>query len=186
MRKSNLAEEENHVVIFPKKCTVSNIIQWSHHSFAHGARKMTLNPLRQSSVWNVNVNAVVWHLIHKCVISRKFRWKIEYHKMVVLSRGRSTEPVQYTYRCMYLFGPLLIKKRRSELKHYDAFFTCFSSHVVHIETNNSLDADFVIVAPRRFMFNLSNLIGKLFKYSGCQKWITARIVRNEDPQFLLE
>ena len=33
LRKSNLTEEENHLVILPKKCAVSNmIIQWSHHN----------------------------------------------------------------------------------------------------------------------------------------------------------
>ena len=37
LRQSNLTEEENHPVIFSKKCAVSNmIIQWSHHSIAHG------------------------------------------------------------------------------------------------------------------------------------------------------
>ena len=46
--KLNLTEEENHSVILPKKCVVSNmIIQWIHHSVAHGARGMTLNHLRQ-------------------------------------------------------------------------------------------------------------------------------------------
>ena len=35
----------------PKKCTVSNIIiQWSHHSVALGARRMTLNHLRQRGI----------------------------------------------------------------------------------------------------------------------------------------
>ena len=42
LRKLNLTGEENHPVILPKKCAVSNmIIQWSHHSVAHGARGMT-------------------------------------------------------------------------------------------------------------------------------------------------
>ena len=37
LRQSNLTEEENHPVILSKKCAVSNmIIQWSHHSIAHG------------------------------------------------------------------------------------------------------------------------------------------------------
>ena len=48
LRKSNLTGEENHPVILPKKCAVSNmIIQWSHHSIAHGARGMTFNHLSE-------------------------------------------------------------------------------------------------------------------------------------------
>ena len=41
------------------------IIQWSHHSAAHWARGITLNPLRQRGIWIVNANAIVWYLIHK-------------------------------------------------------------------------------------------------------------------------
>ena len=77
LRKSNLAEEENHPVLLPKKCAVSNmIIQWSHHSVAHGARGMTLNHLRQRGIWIVNANATSRHLIHKCVICHKLREKM--------------------------------------------------------------------------------------------------------------
>ena len=50
-----------------------------------------------------------------------------------------------------MFGPLIIKERRSELKRYGALFTCFSSRAVHIEVTNSLDADSFILALRRFM-----------------------------------
>ena len=50
-----------------------------------------------------------------------------------------------------MFGPLIIKERRSKLKRYGALFTCFSSRAVHIAVSNSLDADSFILALRRFM-----------------------------------
>ena len=50
-----------------------------------------------------------------------------------------------------MFGTLIIKERRSELKCYCALFRCFSSCAVHIELTNSLDADAFILALRRFM-----------------------------------
>ena len=71
LRKSNLTEEENHPVILPKKCVVSNmIIQWSHRNVAHGAWGMTLNHLRQRRIWIVNANAIVQHLVHKCTLHK--------------------------------------------------------------------------------------------------------------------
>ena len=74
---SNLTEGDNHPVILPKKCAVSNMsIQWIHHSVAHGARGMTLNYLRQGGIWIVNDNANVRHLIHKCVICHIIRGKM--------------------------------------------------------------------------------------------------------------
>ena len=111
LRKSNLTEEENHLVILPKKCAVSNmIIQWSHH----------------------NANAFVQHLIHNCIISCKLRGKTGYQKMADLPQERCTEAALFIYCGVDVFGPLIIKERRSELKHYGALFTCFSSRAVHI------------------------------------------------------
>ena len=71
--------------------------------------------------------------------------------MVDLPQERCTEAAPFTYCGVDMFGPLIIKERRSELKRYSALFTCFSSHAVHIEVTNSLDADSFILAPYRFM-----------------------------------
>ena len=151
LRKSNLTGE-NHPVILPKKCAVSNmIIQWSHHSVAHGARGMTLNHLRQRGIWIVNANAIVRYLIHKCVICRKLHGKMGYQKMADLPQEKCPEAALFTYCGVDMFGPLIIKERRSELKRYGALFTCFSSPAVHIEITNSLDADSSILALRRIM-----------------------------------
>ena len=77
LKISNLTEGENHPVILPKKCAVSNMsIQWIHHSVAHGSRGMTLNYLRPRGIWIVNDNVIVRHLIHKCVICHIIRGKM--------------------------------------------------------------------------------------------------------------
>ena len=147
-RKSNLTEEENHTVILPKKCMVSNmIIHWSHHSAAHEAKGMTLNHFRHRGLWIVNANAIVRHLIHKCVTYRKLHEKMGYQKMADLPQERCTEAAPY----VDMFGTLIIKERRSELKRYGALFTCFSSRAVHIEVTNSLDAYSFVLALCRFM-----------------------------------
>ena len=99
----------------------------------------------------MNANAIVRHLIHKCVICRKLRGKRGYQKMADLPQERCTEAAPFTYCGVDMLGPLIIKERRSELKRYGALFTCFSSRAVHIELTNSLDADSFILALRRFM-----------------------------------
>ena len=77
LKISNLTEGENHPVILPKKCAVSNMsIQWIHHSVPHGSRGMTLNYLRPRGIWIVNDNVIVRHLIHKCVICHIIRGKM--------------------------------------------------------------------------------------------------------------
>ena len=50
-----------------------------------------------------------------------------------------------------MFGPHLIKERRSQLKRYGALFTCFSCRAIHIEVTNALDTNSFILALRRFM-----------------------------------
>ena len=154
LRKSNLTEEENHM-----------IIQRSHHSVAHGDRGMILNNLRQRGIWNMNANTVVRHLIHKCVICRKLCGKMGYQKMADLPLERCTEAAPFTYCGVDMFGPLIIKEIRSELKCYGALFTCFSSRTVHTEVTNSLDADSFILALRRFT-TIKGTVRSICSYNG--------------------
>ena len=71
--------------------------------------------------------------------------------MADLPQEICTEAAPRTYCGVYMFGPLIIKERRSGLKLYDALFTCFSSCVMHIKITNPLYADSFILVLRRFM-----------------------------------
>ena len=62
-----------------------------------------------------------------------------------------TEAPRFTYCGVDMFGPHLIKERRSQLKRYGALFTCFSWCAIHMEVTNVLDAIFFILALRKFM-----------------------------------
>ena len=52
----------------------------------------------------------------------------------------------FTYCGVEYFGPFTIKEQMKELKCYCALFTVLSSHAVHIEVANSLDAGSFIMA----------------------------------------
>ena len=71
--------------------------------------------------------------------------------MADLPVERSTEAPPFTYCIVDMFGPHLIKERRSQLKRYGALFTCFSCRAIHIEVTNALETDSFILARRRFM-----------------------------------
>ena len=64
---------------------------------------------------------------------------------------RCTEAAAFTYCGVDLFGPLLIKEKRSELKRYGAPFECVSSRAAHIQVTKSLYTESFILAPCRFM-----------------------------------
>ena len=71
--------------------------------------------------------------------------------MADLPVKRSMEAPSFTYCGVDMFGPYLIKERRSQLKRYGALFTCFSCRAIHMEITNALDTDSFILALRRFM-----------------------------------
>lgn len=141
LRKSNLTEEENHPVILPKKCSVFNMnFQWSPHKIAHGARGMTLNYLRQGGIWIVNARAVVWCLLHKLCYRSQITWKNG-----ITKDGWSTKGGMHSRSSIHILWCRYIQSTDG------ALFNCFSSHIVHIEVTNSLDANFFILALHRFM-----------------------------------
>ena len=82
------------------------------------------------------------------VICWKLREKMGYQKMADLPQEKSTEAAPFTFCGVDMFGPLIIKDRRSELKRCGALFTCFSSRAMHIKVTNSLDADSLILELR--------------------------------------
>ena len=84
-------------------------------------------------------------------IEKQVRGKTGFQKMADLPVERCTEAPPFTYCGVDMFGPYLIKERRSQLKRYGVLFTCFSCRAIHIEVTNTLDTDSFILALRRFM-----------------------------------
>ena len=56
-----------------------------------------------------------------------------------------------------MFGPFIIKQRRSEVKRYGAMFTCVNTRAVRIEVTNSLDTDSFMQAWRRIIARRGNI-----------------------------
>ena len=63
----------------------------------------------------------------------------------------------FTYCGVDLFGPFLVKERRSEIKRYGALFTCLASRAVHIEVVASMEMDSFIMAVRRVIARRGNM-----------------------------
>ena len=90
--------------------------------------------------------------------------------MADLPYCRVAEAPAFTFCGVDMFGPFMIKHRRTQVKHYRVMFTCMSCRAVHIEITPSLDTDSFILALRCliarrgdvqtiFSGNGSNLIG---------------------------
>ena len=57
--------------------------------------------------------------------------------MADLPACRLTETAPFTRCRVDIFGPFIVKQRRSEVKKYGAMFTCVASRAVHIEVTFS-------------------------------------------------
>ena len=112
---------------------------------------MTLNNLRKNGIWVLGANAVVRRIIHKCVTCRKLRGKFGDQKISDLLKERCCEAPPFTHCGVDIFGPFIIRERRSHLKQCCALFTCFLSRTVHIEVTCTMETDSFIQALRRFM-----------------------------------
>ena len=99
-----------------------------------------MNNLRKNGIWVLGANAVVRRIIHKCVTCRKLRGKFGDQKMSDLPKERCCEAAPFTHCGVDMFGPFIIRERRSNLKQYCALFNCFASRPVHIEVTCRIDS----------------------------------------------
>ena len=148
-----LLNHEKHPVILPKKeAIVTLIIQHYHEDIAHLGRTSTLGELRTRGYWIISGGSQVRKLVDHCQHCRGLRGKPENQKMADLPEDRvSTMEPPFTRCGADMFGPFIIRERRSELKRYGIIFTCYSCRGVHIETTTKMDTDSFILALRRFL-----------------------------------
>ena len=155
--KSNLSHELKHPVLVPKYCNISQlIISYYHEKTAHSERGMTINEIRNAGYWIINCNSAVKSLIAKCVICRHLRGSICYQKMADLPRERLFQEPPFSYCGIDMFGPIVVKEGRKEMKRYGCLSTCLSSRAIHIESINSLSIDAFIQALLRFVSRRGN------------------------------
>ena len=83
---------------------------------AHGGHGITLNQIRSSGYWIVGANSAVNNFIFRCVDCCRLRGRIGEQKMADLPACRSTETAPFTHCGVDIFGPFIVKQRRSEVK----------------------------------------------------------------------
>ena len=150
LRFTNLYSVFKHPVVLPRGAHATTLlILDSHAKVKHQGRGMTINEVRARGYWIVGLNSEVKALIRKCVICQALRGSTQTQKMADLPADRAECAPPFTYCGVDLFGPFLVKERRSLLKRYGTIFTCLSSRAIHIEMAYSLSADSFIQCLRK-------------------------------------
>ena len=102
--------------------------------------------------WVLGARVAIKRVIRKCFFCQIRRAKLLYPYMADLPAGRVAygEP-PFTFCGVDLFGPILVKVGRKQLKRYGVLFTCLTIRCVHIEVVDYIDTDSFINALRRFI-----------------------------------
>ena len=152
LRFTSLYSALKHPIVLPKGAHVSSLLIHDCHSATkHQGRGMTINEVRARGYWIIGLNGLVKKLIQNCVTCRALRGAMSGQKMADLPADRAECSPPFTYCGVDIFGPFLVKERRSEVKRYGAIFTCLASRAVHIEMTYNLTTDSFIQTLRKFM-----------------------------------
>ncbi|XP_043956787.1 uncharacterized protein LOC122822295 [Gambusia affinis] len=149
---SAMPEEAVHPAILSKDMHISRLILRNiHEQSGHSGRNYVLSQLRQK-YWIPKAHSAVRKLLSNCAVCRKLHGKPGEQKMSDLPQDRVLpDSPPFTNTGVDFFGPIEIKRGRSNVKRYGVLFTCLAIRAVHIEVAHSLDTDSCINAIRRFM-----------------------------------
>ena len=156
LKHTQLDNNEKNPIILSGHHHVSTLLARHYHEqVKHQGRHFTEGAIRASGLWIVGGKRLINSILHKCVICKKLRGKMEEQKMADLPPERLNTSQPFTYVGLYVFGPWTVIARRTrgghaERKRWAMLVTCMSTRAVHIEVLESMDTSSCINALRRF------------------------------------
>ncbi|XP_070402814.1 uncharacterized protein [Nothobranchius furzeri] len=156
LKHSQLTCEEKNPVILPKDSHISLLLVRHHHEqVRHQGRHLTEGAVRAAGLWILGGKRLINSVLHKCVMCRRLRGRLEEQRMADLPPERLKVCPPFTYVGLDVFGPWSVVTRctrggQAESKRWAMMFSCLSSRAVHIELIESMDASSCINALRRF------------------------------------
>nr|CAB3263156.1 uncharacterized protein LOC104265735 [Phallusia mammillata] len=152
LEKAPVSYEARHPAILPhNSCLTNLIITDFHQRVGHSGLNHTLTTLNQR-FWIVGGAVAVRRALSRCLKCRRRDAKPAKQLMSELPPARLQMNVHpFAYTGVDYFGPLLIKRGRSEVKRYGCLFTCLTTRAVHLEVACDLSTDAFVNALRRFI-----------------------------------
>jgi hypothetical protein len=152
LRKAVLPESQRHPIILPKYHHVVDLIIRSYHeSSGHTGREHVLSLVREQFCV-ISGRQAVRRVLQKCFTCRRNSAQPATQLMADLPSCRlQADHPPFTYLGVDLFGPIIIKRGRTEYKRYGCLFTCLTVRAIHLEVCQSLETDSFINALQRFI-----------------------------------
>ena len=157
LRNSVLPRDICNPVILLANSHITRLITINiHEKTSHQGRHLTEGAIRNQGYWIVGAKRLVSSVIHRCVMCRKLRGRLESQKMADLPRDRVTPGPPFTSVGVDTFGPweVVARKTRGGLacsKRWAIMFTCLTTRAIHIEVIESMTSSSFINAVRRLI-----------------------------------
>lgn len=154
--QSSLDMKETNPIILPGSNHVTTLLVRHHHErVQHQGRHFTEGAVRERGLWIVGARRCIGKVLHKCVICRRLRGKIEEQQMSELPGDRLQTDPPFSHVGMDMFGPWEVSARRTRggqanSKRWAVLFTCLCTRAVHIEVVEEMSSSSFINALRRF------------------------------------
>lgn len=147
-----ITETAKHPILLPAHHHVSRLLVWHYHSITgHGGTERVLAEIRQR-FWIVKGRVTVKRVLSTCVPCKRSKQPLAIQRMADLPSERVTpNEAPFAYVGVDYFGPIEVKRARSQVKRYGCLFTCLSTRAIHIEMAFSLDTDSFINCLERYM-----------------------------------
>ncbi|XP_043238748.1 uncharacterized protein LOC122390137 isoform X1 [Amphibalanus amphitrite] len=144
--------DSKYPVLMPRHHHVTRlVIRDAHERVGHQGREHTLSKIRER-FWILGVGSLVRSLVRSCVTCRKVSAVPQRQMMSDLPDDRVTpDTPAFAFVGLDVFGPVLVKRGRSEVKRYGLMCTCLVTRAVHVEVLQSLESDSLINAIRRII-----------------------------------
>ncbi|XP_058826986.1 uncharacterized protein LOC131686971 [Topomyia yanbarensis] len=148
----NIAMETKFPIILPKKHPLAYlIVDHFHRQYRHANSETVVNEVRQ--LYNIpQLRPLVKNVARNCQECKIAKSMPRIPRMAPLPNARLalfTRP--FTYVGVDLFGPLLVKLGRSNVKRWVALYTCLTTRAVHVEVVYNLSTEAFVMSMRRFV-----------------------------------
>ena len=152
LENAPIMQTVKHPIILPAHHHVSQLIVWHFHKItAHGGVERVLAETRQH-YWIVKGRATAKRTLSTCIPCKRAKAPLSHQQMANLPSDRLIpgEP-PFTRVGLDYFGPLIVKRARSDIKRYGCLFTCLTTRAIHLEVAHSLDTESFLHALERFV-----------------------------------
>ena len=152
LKNVSIAPEKKHPPILPRSHSVTtSLLQWIHRRNGHVGPEHVLS-LTREKYWVIGARVAINQVIHKCFFCRVRRAKKMFPFMADLPHCRAAIDDPPFCQCgVDMFGPVIIKQGRKQIKRWVILFTCLTIRCVHLEVVEDCETDAFINAVRRFV-----------------------------------